>query len=81
MAKKKIEAEEEDDEGPEFIEEDLDDLKDDMLADETDVKSREDDEIVKMLREIDCAFCDGNSTKDKCKVRDAHGCPPDKVDK
>ncbi len=80
MAKKKIDEEEdEDEEGPEFIEEDLDSLDDGMLADEKDVVTREDNEVLKMLREVDCEMCEGSSTKSKCKIRDMHGCPAEKA--
>ncbi len=78
MAKKKIETEEED-EGPEFIEEDLEEMDDDMLGAETGEAPRQEDAIVQMLREVDCAMCEGSSTKEKCKVRDMHGCPPEKA--
>ena len=70
----------EDDEGPEFIEEDLDEMEDDMLTDDSDVKPRSGDEVLNMLREVECDFCDGSSSRDRCKVRDQYGCPPDKAD-
>ena len=78
-AKKKVKDIEEEEEGPEFIEEDLEEIDDSMLAGEDDTKPREEDDVVKMLREIDCAECEGSSTKDRCKIRDVHGCPPDKA--
>lgn len=79
MAKKKIETDEEEEDGPEFIEEDLDELDDDMLADEKDVVPRQEDAVVQMLRDVDCAMCEGSSTKERCKIRDMHGCPPKKA--
>ncbi|MCF2140357.1 MAG: hypothetical protein K9W44_09925 [Candidatus Lokiarchaeota archaeon] len=80
--KDKIPEDEFDDEedGPEFIEEDLDELDDEMLADDSDVKPRSDDEILNMLRDVECADCEGSSSRDRCKVRDQYGCPPDKAD-
>ena len=81
-AKKKAAGDDYDsEEGPEYIEEDLDAMEDDMLGGEdTDAKPREDDEILSMLRIVECGMCDGSSSKDKCKVREQYGCPPDKVD-
>ncbi|WP_457559142.1 hypothetical protein [Candidatus Harpocratesius sp.] len=80
--KNKISEDEFDDEedGPEYIEEDLDELDDEMLADDSDVKPRSDNEILNMLREVECADCEGSSSRDRCKVRDQYGCPPDKAD-
>ena len=67
--------------GPEYIEEDLDAMEDDMLGGEDpDEKPRENDEILNMLRAVDCDMCDGSSTKDKCKIREQYGCPPEKAD-
>ena len=81
-AKKKPSENDEDfeEEGPDSFEEDLDEMDDDMLADDDDGPGREEDEIVQMLREVECADCKGSSTRDKCKVRDQHGCPSDKAD-
>ncbi|MHA1674160.1 MAG: hypothetical protein ACTSYI_11095 [Promethearchaeota archaeon] len=77
---KKIKDEDEDDEGPEFIEEDLDEIEDSMLADDSGVTARSGDEILDMLRDVECADCEGSSSRDDCKVRDQYGCPPDKAD-
>jgi hypothetical protein len=90
--KKKVEDDEEedddedweltDDDEDEEIEEDLDELQDEMLADEEEDEGRRtDDEIVKMLRDVECSSCPGSSSKFKCKVRNQYGCPPDKADK
>ena len=79
--KKKVEEEEEDDDEGEWIEEDLDEIDDPMLEDDDGLPPREEDEILQMLREVECADCKGSSTKDRCKVRKEHGCPPDKADK
>jgi hypothetical protein len=85
VAKKKPSKDEEDDmveeEGPDHFEEDLDELDDDMLVDDGDEPGREDDEVLQMLREVECSSCDGSSSRSKCKVRDQHGCPDDKADK
>jgi len=51
-----------------------------MLADEGGVKKRSMDEIEMMLRDVECSTCEGNSSRENCKVRDDYGCPPDKVD-
>lgn len=80
-AKKVKDDDFEDEEGPEFIEEDLDEMDDDMLAGEDDgAEKRSIDEIEQMLRDVECSSCEGNSTKDNCKVREQYGCPPDKKD-
>lgn len=77
-----IDDEEFDDEedGPEAFEEDLDEMEDEMLADDSDVQPRSDDEILNMLRDVECSTCEGSSSRDRCKVRDQYGCPPDKAD-
>lgn len=72
--------EDEEDDGPEFIEEDLDEMEDEMLTDDSDVKARSGDEVLNMLREVECDDCEGSSTKDRCKIRDQYDCPPDKAD-
>ncbi len=79
---KKVEEEDfNDEEGPEFIEEDLDEMDDDMLAGEDEgAQKRSIDEIEQMLRDVECSSCEGNSSKDNCKVREQYGCPPDKKD-
>jgi hypothetical protein len=81
-AKKKAAGDDYDsEEGPEYIEEDLDAMEDDMLGGEdTDAKPREDDEILSMLRIVECGMCDGSSSKENCKVREQFGCPPEKAD-
>ncbi len=79
--KKNEDDEDFDEEGPEFIEEDLEDLDDDMLAGEDEgATKRTPDDIEIMLRDVECSSCEGNSTKDDCKVRSDYGCPPDKED-
>ena len=62
---------------------DLDKIKDDMLADETEDEELglEVDEVVKMLRSVKCAPCPGSSSKIDCQIRHDHGCPPDKAKK
>ena len=78
---KKVEEDFEDEEGPEFIEEDLDEMDDDMLAGEDEeTQKRTPDAIEQMLRDVECSSCEGSSTKDNCKVRDDYRCPPDKAD-
>lgn len=79
---KKVENEDfDDEEGPEFIEEDLEDMDDDMLTGEDEgVQKRSVDQIEQMLRDVECSSCEGSSTKDNCKVREQYGCPPDKED-
>ena len=79
---KKIEDDEEiEEDGPEFVEEDLDELDDDMLVGEDEgVKKRTMDEVETMLRSVECSSCEGSSSKDNCRVRDDYGCPPDKKD-
>ncbi|MHA1272108.1 MAG: hypothetical protein ACTSQP_01625 [Promethearchaeota archaeon] len=62
---------------------DLNEIEDEMLADETEEEEfgPEVDEIEKMLRKIKCESCPGSSSKRECKVRDDFGCPPDKANK
>ncbi len=80
-AKKTEDDEEIEEDGPEFVEEDLDELDDDMLTGEDEgVKKRTMDEVESMLRVVECSSCEGSSSKDNCKVRDDYGCPPDKKD-
>jgi len=78
---KKVEEDFDDEEGPEFIEEDLEEMDDGMLAGEDEgVQKRTPDDIELMLRDVECSSCEGSSTKDNCKVRDDYGCPDDKKD-
>ena len=80
-AKKTEDDEEIEEDGPEFVEEDLDELDDDMLAGEDEgAKKRTMDEVESMLRDVECSSCEGSSSKDNCRVRDDYGCPPDKKD-
>jgi hypothetical protein len=67
----------------EIIEEDIYEIEDDMLADPADEEDfgRSRSEVEIMLRDLECANCEGSSTKRKCKVRDDFGCPPDKANK
>ncbi|MHA1856070.1 MAG: hypothetical protein ACTSYY_08475, partial [Promethearchaeota archaeon] len=63
--KKKIDNDDDfEEDGPEYIEEDLDELDDDMLADEGGVKKRSMDEIEMMLRDVECSTCEGNSSRE-----------------
>jgi len=78
---KKVEEDFDDEEGPEFIEEDLEAMDDGMLEGEDEgIEKRTPDGIELMLREVECSSCEGSSTKDNCKVRDDYRCPPDKAD-
>ncbi|MHA1476163.1 MAG: hypothetical protein ACTSRX_01935 [Promethearchaeota archaeon] len=79
---KKVEEEDfDDEEGPEFIEEDLEAMDDDMLTGEDEgIQKRTPDAIELMLRDVECSSCEGSSTKDNCKVRDDYRCPPEKAD-
>ena len=80
-AKKTEDDEEIEEDGPEFVEEDLEDLDDDMLAGEDEgVQKRTMDEVETMLRAVECRSCEGSSTKDNCRVREDYGCPDDKKD-
>jgi len=62
---------------------DLNEIEDEMLADETEDESfgYEVNEVEAMLRKIKCDPCPGSSSKRECKVRDDFGCPPDKAKK
>ncbi len=65
---------EEEEEEEEEVEEEIfsaDELKDDTAE-------RAGDEVLDMLREIECSDCDGPATKPGCKVRKDYGCPPGK---
>ena len=80
-AKKTEDDEEIEEDGPEFVEEDLDELDDDMLTGEDEgVQKRTPDDIELMLRDVECSSCEGSSTKDNCRVREDYGCPDDKKD-
>ena len=46
------------------------------LAD--DKEERTGDEVLDMLRQIECDDCEGSRTKPDCKVRKDYGCPPGK---
>ncbi len=69
------------------LEEDLDydlsQIKDEMLADESEDEEfgYEVSEVEAMLRRIKCEPCPGSSSKSECKTRDDFGCPPDKAKK
>jgi len=71
----------EDDDDDDDSEPDFDEVDDDMISTEEDEGKREPNEILIMLRETDCAACNGSSTKRKCKIRDEYGCPDDKAKK
>jgi hypothetical protein len=45
---------------------------------EEDHDERSGDEVLNMLREIECEPCEGPDTKPGCKVRKEYGCPPGK---
>ena len=73
------EAGDEEDEGPEFVEEDIDEMSDDMLASEDENESKlEGDDLVKALRKDFCDPCEGIAVKKKCKIYDEYKCPPGK---
>ena len=56
---------------------DLDEIDDDMLADETEDEEfgMEVDEVVKMLRGVKCKPCPGLKSVPDCKISKDHGCP------
>lgn len=62
---------------------DLSEIKDEMLADETEDEELgyEISEVEKMMRKIKCEPCPGSDSKPECKVRDDFGCPPGKESK
>ncbi|MFW9939102.1 MAG: hypothetical protein ACFFA8_03050 [Promethearchaeota archaeon] len=62
---------------------DLNEIEDEMLADETEDESfgYEVSEVEALLRKIKCEPCPGSSSKRECNVRDDFGCPPDKAKK
>lgn len=61
----------------------LEEIEDEMLADETEDEEfgPEIDEVEKLMRKVKCEPCPGSSSKRSCKVRDDFGCPPDKANK
>ena len=67
----------------EDLEYDLDKIKDDMLADETEDEEfgMEVDEVVQLLRKVKCEPCPGSIHVPVCQVRHDYGCPPDKAEK
>jgi len=56
---------------------DLDEIDDEMLADETEDEEfgMEVDEVVKMLRGVKCKPCPGLKSVPGCKIAHDHGCP------
>ena len=48
----------------------------DELKEDTDERSG--DEVLNMLRDIECGPCGGPSTKPGCKIQKEYGCPPGK---
>ncbi len=82
-AQEEIDLEDWDDDLEEETYEDLNKIKDEMLADETDKEKsgRSASEIEKMLKDTVCANCSGRSSKRICKIRTDFGCPPDKANK
>jgi hypothetical protein len=76
-----IDLDEWDDNLDEDVYEDLSEIEDDMLADETEDEEYgpEVDQVEKMLRKIKCDPCPGLSSKPGCQVAKDFGCPkPDK---
>lgn len=67
----------------EDLEYDLSQIKDEMLADESEDEELgyEVNEVEAMLRRIKCEPCSGSSSKSECKIRNDFGCPPDKAKK
>ena len=67
----------------EDLEYDLSQVKDEMLADESEDEEfgYEVNEVEVMLRRIKCEPCPGSSSKSECKIRDDFGCPSDKAKK
>ena len=43
-----------------------------------DKEERSGDEVLDMLRDIECSDCEGSHTKPGCQVRKDYGCPPGK---
>ena len=78
-----IDLYEEEDNLEEDLEYDLNQVKDEMLADETEDEEfgYEVSDVEKMLREMKCAPCPGSKSKPDCKVRDEFGCPPEKAER
>ena len=61
----------------EDIDYDLNEIEDDMLADETEAEELglEVDEVVKMLRAVKCKPCPGLKSVPGCNIAHDHGCP------
>ena len=61
----------------EDIDYDLSQIKDDMLADETEDEEfgMEIDDVVKLLRAVKCKPCPGLKSVPGCKIAHDHGCP------
>lgn len=59
------------------IDYDLSEIKDDMLADETEEEELglEVEEVVQMLRKVKCDPCPGLKSKPGCQIAHDHGCP------
>ncbi|MHA1485849.1 MAG: hypothetical protein ACTSSC_01595 [Promethearchaeota archaeon] len=55
----------------------LSEIKDDMLADETEEEELglEVEEVVQMLRKVKCDPCPGLKSKPGCQIAHDHGCP------
>ncbi len=62
------EEEEEEDENEIFSAEELKD----------DTTERSGDQVLDMLRDLECEPCGGPSTKPGCRIRKEYGCPPGK---
>jgi len=75
-----IDLYDEEDELAEDLEYDLNQIQDEMLADETEDEELgyEVSDVEKMLRKMKCEPCAGSDSKPDCKVRDDFGCPPGK---
>jgi hypothetical protein len=56
---------------------DLNEIEDEMLADETEEEEfgMEVDEVVTMLRKVKCEPCPGLKSKPGCPIAHDHGCP------
>lgn len=82
-AQEEIDLEDWDDDLEEETYEDLNKIKDEMLADETykEKSGRSASEIEKMLKGTICVNCSGSSSKRNCEIRTDYGCPPNKANK
>ena len=72
-----IDLYEEEDNLEDDIDFNLSEIKDDMLADETEEEALglDVDDVVKMLRKVKCDPCSGLKSIPGCKIAHDHGCP------